>query len=560
LSYRQLRWLALLAVAVIAVLLSVAIGVRVAYGDRILPGTRMGGLKLGGLSKAAARERLRSAYTAKQSATLAAGGQRFVVTAAQAGYRVDVTASIEHARDAGREGPLAGLWSTVAALLTQRQLEPVARLQRDRLNARIAMIADVVDRSPGGFALVVDADDVQVGEQAPRAGRTLDRAVASAAAVAGLRDRRSVPIGLLMRAQPAVTRAEAQAVALLASNYLRTPLRLTDGPRKLVLTRRQTAGILALEATGGTRDARLRLGVDNGRTKRLVSSIARGLERTAVDARIRAPTRPSTLVEGQGELRQRPRRANIAVVPAISGRRLNRSAAASAVADAVRRGRHGVELELTRTSARFETAVARTITSLLSTFTTRFVCCQPRVTNIRLIAAEVDGAVVLPGERFSLNQATGKRTRADGYVEAPFIADGKIKPSIGGGVSQFSTTLYNAAYFAGLKIDSHRPHSFYIDRYPPGREATLNFPDIDLTWTNDTSAPVLIRAATDATSVSVSLYGADHGRRVRSQTADRTPVVDGDFAITVTRVLRYRDGKVAREPFTTRYDRPPPPE
>ena len=61
----------------------------------------------------------------------------------------------------------------------------------------------------------------------------------------------------------------------------------------------------------------------------------------------------------------------------------------------------------------------------------------------------------------------GPRTKAKGYQPAPFIADGEIVPDVGGGLSQFSTTMYNAAYFAGLRIDRHRPHSFYIDRYPP---------------------------------------------------------------------------------------------
>jgi hypothetical protein len=79
-------------------------------------------------------------------------------------------------------------------------------------------------------------------------------------------------------------------------------------------------------------------------------------------------------------------------------------------------------------------------------------------------------------------------------------------------------------------------------------------------WTNDTPAPVLVRAVTDATSVVVSLYGGDSGRRVRAQTGERMPLADGDFAITVTRVLRFRDGTVVRQPFTTRYDRPPAPE
>jgi vancomycin resistance protein YoaR len=232
----------------------------------------------------------------------------------------------------------------------------------------------------------------------------------------------------------------------------------------------------------------------------------------------------------------------------------------TAIADAVRTGSHTVTLAFTRPAARLPTGAARQVTSLLGTFTPRYTCCQPRVTNIRQIAAAVDGTVVLPGERFSLNEAGGERTRAGGYVPAPFIADGKVVDSVGGGVSQFSTTLYNAAYLAGLRIDAHRPHSFYIDRYPPGREATLNFPDIDMAWANDTAAPVLIRTATDETSVVASIYGIDHGRRVRAQTGERRPVSGGAFQITVTRVLRYRDGTSKRQPFTTRYDRPPPPE
>lgn len=179
------------------------------------------------------------------------------------------------------------------------------------------------------------------------------------------------------------------------------------------------------------------------------------------------------------------------------------------------------------------------------------------MTNIGLIADAVDRTVVLPGERFSLNQVAGERTRAAGYVPAPFIADGKIVDSVGGGVSQFSTTLYNAAYLAGLQIDAHRPHSFYISRYPSGREATLNFPDIDMAWTNDTTAPLLIRTATDATSVVASIYGTDHGRRVHLQTGERRPVSGGAFEITVTRVVRYRDKTSKRQPFTTRYEQPP---
>src|SRR5262249_18604136 len=111
---------------------------------------------------------------------------------------------------------------------------------------------------------------------------------------------------------------------------------------------------------------------------------------------------------------------------------------------------------------------------LVGSFTTPFPCCQPRVTNIRRAAQLLDGTVLPPNGRFSLNGALGRRTIAKGFVPAPSISGGELVDSVGGGISQVSTTLYNAAFFSGLKLVAHTPHSFYISRYPPGREATIS--------------------------------------------------------------------------------------
>ena len=566
---RLLVWPACAAALIIAVWVGVAVGLRLAYADRILPGTQMAGLSLGGRSIDDARRLLAYVDAPTSPVVLTAAGKRFVLTARQAGYRLDVEASVERARDAGRGGPLRGLWSTVASLLSARSLEPMSHVDRWRLRARVATIARRVDRRPSDGALIADAHALGgIRATAPSPGRTLDRDAAAAAIVAALHDRQHRPTPLPVEVRAAASSDEVQRLARRARDYLRVPLqlrvpmRLADGTRTLTLSARRAARILALERVPNT-DApglRLRLGVDRAEVRRLLGGLADELDRDPTDAQISAPARPPLVVDTQGDLRWRPRPANVTVRPSAAGRTLQRAAAAAALSRAVGAGRHTVSLAFTRRDAHVATGPARGVTSLLGTFTTRYPCCQPRVTNIRLIARAVDGSVVLPGERFSLNRATGQRTRADGYVEAPFIADGKIVPSVGGGVSQFSTTLYNAAYFAGLQIDTHRPHSFYIDRYPAGREATLNFPDIDLVWTNDTTSPVLIRATTDATAVTVSLYGADHRRRVRSVAGARIPIAGGDFAIAVTRVVRYRDGRTARQPYTTRYDRPPPPE
>ena len=303
----------------------------------------------------------------------------------------------------------------------------------------------------------------------------------------------------------------------------------------------------------------MRLGAGDARLAALVDEIAAKRDRPARNAQIDAPDSGAKL-DAKGDASWRPRkvRRRRSRRRHESGRTVQRAELAAAIEAAIRaqaprraradaerpagHGRAGRSRRATRSSGR-----SRRTTSP----------GQPRVTNIQQIAKDVDGTVVAPGARFSLNETAGERTEEKGYVEAPFIADGKIEPSIGGGVSQFSTTLYNAAYFAGLQLDSHRPHSFFIDRYPAGREATLNYPDIDLTWTNDTDAPVLIRTKTDEGAVTVRLYGDNGGRRVRAETGEREPVTDGDFAITVTRVVRYADGKEERQPYETRYDSPP---
>ena len=113
------------------------------------------------------------------------------------------------------------------------------------------------------------------------------------------------------------------------------------------------------------------------------------------------------------------------------------------------------------------------ITEQVSTFTTYYPYAEYRNINIGRAAEIIDGTVLEPGETFSLNGTVGERTRANGFTEGFIISDGIFKEDFGGGVSQVATTTFNAAYFAGLKDVEHKPHSFYFDRYPVGREATV---------------------------------------------------------------------------------------
>ncbi|HEY6628513.1 MAG TPA: VanW family protein [Acidimicrobiia bacterium] len=152
----------------------------------------------------------------------------------------------------------------------------------------------------------------------------------------------------------------------------------------------------------------------------------------------------------------------------------------------------------------------------VASFTTRFNCCEPRVTNIRAMARQIDDYVVMPGETFSVDRIAGPRTTGKGYVAAPYMQNGAGQCcAIGGGVSQFGTTMYNAIFWGGYEIIDHQPHSGWISRYPLGIEATLVYSSIDLKFKNDTVTPVYVRTSTTSTSLTVELWGYQGGWRIR---------------------------------------------
>jgi vancomycin resistance protein YoaR len=148
-----------------------------------------------------------------------------------------------------------------------------------------------------------------------------------------------------------------------------------------------------------------------------------------------------------------------------------------------------------------------------------------RIHNVQLVSRLVDRKLIAPGATFSFNQATGARTADKGFREAPVIINGELSTGLGGGVCQVSTTVFNAAYEAGLKITERTNHALYISHYPQGRDATVNYPDVDLKFVNDTDHWLLLRTFVGSSSLVVDLYGAPLHRRVESDT--RPLVVTG---------------------------------
>jgi vancomycin resistance protein YoaR len=197
-----------------------------------------------------------------------------------------------------------------------------------------------------------------------------------------------------------------------------------------------------------------------------------------------------------------------------------RSAAAllTAAQSASNRVAHFVVTSVTvgRTTAE---ATAMGITGVVSSYETFYGGIPNRIHNVELVAHLLDGKMVAPGATFSFNEATGDRTAAKGFLEAPVIIDGELQTGLGGGVCQVSTTVFNAAYEAGLPITARTNHALYISHYPTGRDATVNYPDVDLKFVNDTNHWILLRTFVGASSLVVTLYGAPQHRRVVTNTA-----------------------------------------
>jgi vancomycin resistance protein YoaR len=191
------------------------------------------------------------------------------------------------------------------------------------------------------------------------------------------------------------------------------------------------------------------------------------------------------------------------------------------------------------------------VREVVSEFTTSHPCCESRVTNIQNMADAVTGFYLVPGETLSFNEYIGPRTRDKGYVAAGAIRGGYMTDEVGGGVSQFVTTMFNAAFFGGLELDEYQSHSVYFSRYPFGREATLSIPGPDLVLTNTTDYPVLIWPTYDANSITVTLYSTRHievaelDQRVTRRGQCRHSEID--------RQRTYPDGRVVVDTIVANY-------
>ncbi|MET0693060.1 MAG: VanW family protein, partial [Propionibacteriaceae bacterium] len=363
------------------------------------------------------------------------------------------------------------------------------------------------------------------------------------------------------RSTPEITTAEAQRVSdEFATPAVSGPVTIRAGQAgKFKVTAKTIGRSLSFAAVDGTLVPKL----DAARLRDLADDAFDDIRLDkAKDASVR-------IVDGKPK-----------VIPAVNGTRLTAAELSDAVSSALTKtgSKRTASVQLSGAPAKFSTADAEKlgITEVTGKFTTRFPYAAYRNVNIGRAAELINGTLLKPGETFSLNDIVGERTKANGFTEGNIITGGKFRLELGGGVSQSATTTYNAMFFAGLKDVEHRPHTLFIDRYPPGREATVAWPSLDLRFQNNTDYGVLVEAkrvkATPGRqgSLTVKMWSTKTYDKVTStklvrsnfttgrDIEDSSPKCQPMFAVPGFDVrysrLFYRDGEVVkREKFSWRY-------
>lgn len=227
------------------------------------------------------------------------------------------------------------------------------------------------------------------------------------------------------------------------------------------------------------------------------------------------------------------------------------------VLDALKGDGREVELVTREYAPALTVDILKERTKRLSSYTTRFdPTKESRVHNIRLAARKLSGAVVPPHTEFSFNRRVGKRTAENGFKESVVIFDGEFVNGVGGGVCQLSTTLFNAALRAGMRITESRSHSLSVSYVQPSLDAMVSEYS-DLKFVNPHDTPVYLNATVNGGSVTVECFGLPDGKRYTTESVvlyrlapPPAETVEGEE----DKILRAEKEGIASESYRLVYD------
>jgi vancomycin resistance protein YoaR len=497
---RGLKVLGAAAGALLIALLAVGV-VFAGSTHRIAAGVTVAGLNVGGLEAERAEQKLaaRARRLAAVPIAFQAGGRSWPIAPAQIALQVDWTDAVRQGLDKGDGAiPLRGL-KRVQLRLLGANVEPGATYEKRTLDRRLASIARTVDVHGREAAIVMRNGEpiVVPGE----AGRKLDRAAATRTIVGALSGFERSPVALpVVVDRPAVTRDALAPVADQVRIALSAPVRFVYKGVHWSVPPAQIATFLKLP-----QDGQRQLGIGGPPARRYFANLGKAVGRP--------PRELGFNVAASGEA---------TIIPSRRGRRLDVTATQRAfLAAALSTTHRETALVVVAAEPQLSTEKAKSlgITGLVGGYTTFYRGEPNRIHNVQLVARLIDRHLIRPGSTFSFNKTTGDRNAAKGFLEAPVIINGELKNGLGGGVCQVSTTVFNAAYEGGLPVSERHNHALYIDHYPLGRDATVNYPDTDLKFVNDTGHWLLLETIIGSSSLTVRLFGTPVHRRVETQTS-----------------------------------------
>lgn len=463
-------------------------------GDKVPRNTTVSGVRIGGHPQDEAAERLRAGLADRVAREIptTVDGEQVAVDPALAGLSVDYDASVAEAGGERSWDPVR-LWNYFTG---GDAFEAEVEVDETAYNTFLTGLDEQYGTAARDGAITFDGAEIRTRQA--RTGQALDPSDTLVALEEAFLEESPDPVALEMaEVAPAIDAGDVQeALDGFASPAVAAPVTLAFEGSQVKLFPADYTAAITLAPTDGELVATL----DAARLSEVVGGkVTQG---APVDASV-------ALVDGTPQ-----------VVPAKPGVTFDPAEleAGFLAAAAAPQGERTLALSAQVAKPAFTTKDARAlrVRERVSSFTTYFPYAEYRNVNIGRAAEIVDGTLLKPGETFSLNDTVGERTEANGFTKGFVINDGILVQDLGGGVSQMATTLFNAMFFAGLEDVEHKPHSFYIDRYPVGREATVAWGAVDLRFTNDTPYGVLIDTSfTDSTpsssgAVTVTMYSTKY--------------------------------------------------
>ncbi|MDJ0790312.1 MAG: VanW family protein [Acidimicrobiia bacterium] len=590
----RLRALLLIAMPVFILLMPVSIYMidSAAASDRVARNVTIAGVDVARQTADEATAAV-TAYTdalTAQPATVQVNGQTFTLDPAAVGLTFDTETAIDAAMEQRREG----ITDWIMAFTSAVEVSMSASIDADLLEEQLRVWeAEAIPNPAFEGSIAIVSGNVEV--EYPRDGEAIDRDQAESLILESLRVGSDEVIVLPTAASfPTLTNADFDAAEAEADRIMATTvtLRQDEYDFEFTVEAQDVARSLSAEVTDEV-PATIAFAFDHSVFEPLIEAAQPDLELAPVDA-----TWATTLVDDFEDVDENyrikdskqdpsdlPADDTVRLVPHKNGTTIDVAEVAAAVELAARGDGTGELPIILDALPPFTTEMAEAYGELyeVSEFTT-YMPGVNRAHNIRLMADLVDDTIVWPGDTFSVNDHVGRRTLEKGFKYDCAIVKGELSceeepVNVGGGVSQFGTTIFNAIYFGCYEDVTHTPHSIYFTKYPEGREATLGYPSPDVAFRNNSEAPVIIRTSYTNRSVTVTFFGNQNGVTCGTARSERSNVTDpvreyqadpdgvvlpGDevtksggskgWSVTNTRIFYDAQGnEIDREPFYWRY-------